>query len=157
VPQPTATEATVPARPVQTAQIVFAPRHEVVQSIPVEPARVRPAPAVEQAAAKPAPHPLVSGNYYVQLGAFDSAAVARDGWARAKRRLPKLAEHTPQGMNFSQGDDAYYRLSVGGFAKADARRLCNQYHARGGKCFIRTDAGDAVAQWVKKGTELASR
>lgn len=156
-PQPVVAEAAPLAKPVQTAQIVFAPRHEVVQAIPVQPTRERARPVVEMAAAKPAPQPLSSGNYYVQLGAFDSAAVAQDGWARAKRRLPLLAEHTPQGMHFSQGDDNYYRLSVGGFAKADARRLCNRYHARGGKCFIRTDAGDAVAQWVSKGTQLASR
>jgi len=148
----------------ETPSVVFAPRPEVVQQLPAEPVRaaaVRAAavrsPVVEQAAAKPTPRPLDAGDYYVQLGAFDSAAVARDGWARAQRRLPLLAQQTPQGMAFSHGGANYYRLSVGGFAKADARRLCNQYRARGGKCFIRTDGGDQVAQWVKKGTELASR
>ncbi|MGN6268715.1 MAG: SPOR domain-containing protein [Sphingomonas sp.] len=157
-PQPIVAETASSAKPAErTAQIVFAPRHEVVQAIPVQPTRERAAPVVEQAAVKPAPQPLSSGNYYVQLGAFASAAVAQDGWARAKRRLPALAEHTPQGMHFSQGGADYYRLSVGGFTKADARRLCNRYHARGGKCFIRTDAGDVVAQWINKGTQLASR
>jgi hypothetical protein len=76
---------------------------------------------------------------------------------RALRRLPMLTDQTPQGMSFSQDGTTYYRLSVGGFSKADARSLCNRYHARGGKCFVRTGAGDQVAAWVKKGTELASR
>ena len=134
----------------------LAPCHEIVQPLPARPTPLR-APVVEQAAAKPAPRPLDSGNYYVQLGAFENAAVARDGWARAMRRFPRLADQTPQGMIFSQDGTSYYRLSVGGFAKADARRLCDAYQARGGRCFIRTDAGDQLAQWVRKGTELASR
>jgi cell division septation protein DedD len=112
---------------------------------------------VKQVAARPAPLPLASGDYYVQLGAFENAAVARDGWARAMRRFPAFADRTPQGAVFSQAGTSYYRLSVGGFAKADARRLCDAYKAHGGSCFIRTDAGDQVAQWVRKGTELASR
>ena len=148
------------AKPVQTASVVFGPRHEVVQQLPAAPAapvRESRAPVVEQVAAKTAPKPLAEGNYYVQFGAFDSPAVAHDGWARAMRRLPSLAEQTPHGMSFSQNGATYYRLSAGGFAKADARRLCNQYRARGGRCFIRTGAGDQVAQWVSKGTELASR
>jgi Flp pilus assembly protein TadD len=152
-----AAESAHAAEPVRTAAVVFAPRHEIVQPLPVETGRPARASIIQQAAVATAPKPLASGNYYVQLGAFDNAAVARDGWARATRRLPLLADRTPQGMSYNQGGAVYYRLSVGGFAKADARRLCNQYHARGGKCFIRTDAGDQTAQWVKKGTELASR
>jgi hypothetical protein len=159
-PAPAATVASVVAAPVeaarQVASVVFGPRHEVVQQLPVQ-ARAAPAPVVQQAAARPAPRAPASGNYYVQLGAYENAAVAHDGWARAKRRMPTLADQTPQGMRFSQDGADYYRLSVGGFTKADARRLCNSYRARGGKCFIRTDAGDALAQWVKKGVELASR
>ncbi|HEU4960374.1 MAG TPA: SPOR domain-containing protein [Sphingomonas sp.] len=154
------TPAPVAARPQQVVSVVFGPRHEVVQPLPAAPAPVRVAaakPVVKPAAAKPTPRPLASGDYYVQLGAFENAAVARDGWARATRRFPAFADRTPQGMVFSQDGASYYRLSVGGFAKADARRLCNAYKARGGTCFIRTDAGDQVAQWVNKGTELASR
>jgi len=143
------------AEPRQVA-VVFGPRREVVQPLPAAPASLR-APIVKQAAARPAPPPLASGDYYVQLGAFENAAVARDGWARAMRRFPAFADRTPQGAVFSQAGTSYYRLSVGGFAKADARRLCDAYKAHGGSCFIRTDAGDQVAQWVRKGTELALR
>lgn len=147
------------------ASVVFAPHHEVVQPLPVRPS-VAAAPAafvqptrvaaVSQPAKAPA-RALASGDYYVQFGAYDSAAVARDGWVRATRILPALGKHVPQGMAFTQDGNSYYRLSVGGFAKADARRLCNQYQARGGRCFIRTGAGDQVAQWVNGNTQLASR
>ncbi|MGN6377082.1 MAG: SPOR domain-containing protein [Sphingomonas sp.] len=144
--------------------VVFAARHEVVQALPTANAlpSAKTAPAFAYASAratKPAaaPQALAAGNYYVQFGAFENAAVARDGWVRATRRLPALAQQTPQGMSFSQNGTTYYRLSAGGFSKADARRLCSQYQAHGGRCFVRTDAGDQVAQWVKRGTELASR
>ena len=60
-------------------------------------------------------------------------------------------------MTYSQAGVSYYRLSVGGFSKTGARELCSQYRSHGGRCFIRTGAGDQVAQWVDKSTELASR
>ena len=146
------------AKPQQVAQVMFGPRHEVVQVLPAAPAPVAPRPAAVMAkVGKPEPRPLGSGDYYVQLGAYENAAIAHDGWVRAARRFPAFAERTPQGMNFTQGGTTYYRLSVGGFSKTDARRLCNRYRAHGGRCFIRTGAGDQVAQWVSKGTELASR
>lgn len=156
-----ATPATHPVEVASAAPaIVFAPRQEVVQPLPApasQPIGLAAATPAKPAPAKAAPRPLSTGDYYVQLGAFDNAAVARDGWARATRRLPALAQQTPQGMSLNQNGATFYRLSVGGFAKADARRLCNQYHARGGACFIRTGGGDQVAQWLGKGTQLASR
>lgn len=141
----------------QVAQVVFGPRHEVVQAIPDEgeAAPVRGPARIEQASASQ--RSLSPGAYYVQLGAYDSAAVAHDGWKRATRRLPALSSQTPQGMAFAANGSTVYRLSVGGFAKDDARAMCNHYQARGGRCFIRTGAGDQVAQWVSKGQELASR
>jgi len=163
-PAPTPAANPVEVKPQQVAQVVFGPRHEVVQELPSAPA-VPPSPAATphtvavaaKAAFRPEARALASGDYYVQLGAYENAAVAHDGWVRAARRFPAFAEQTPQGMNFTQGSTTYYRLSIGGFSKTDARRLCNQYRARGGRCFIRTGAGDQVAQWVSKGTELASR
>ena len=153
----------VEAKPQQVAQVVFGPRHEVVQALPAA-AAPAPAPAPHAAPAMVAkeavrlqPRPLGSGDYYVQLGAYENAAVAHDGWLRATRRFPAFAKQTPQGMSFSQGGTNYYRLSVGGFSKSDARHLCHRYEARGGRCFIRAGAGDQVAQWVSKGAELASR
>ena len=153
----------IAASDVQAGGVRFAPRQEVVQAIPVSHAviQTRQQPVAIAATANSAPAPVsrsyAKGNYYVQLGAYDSAAVAKDGWARAKQRFAAFADQTPSGMAFASHGDSYYRLSVGGFSKADARAMCGQYKAQGGHCFIRTDSGDQVAQWVAKGREVASR
>src|SRR3546814_3147973 len=85
-------------------------------------------------------------NWVVQLGAYENAAVARDGWNRIRRVLPVFQGQTPQGMHFSGNGGEFYRLSVGGFARSDAVSLCRRYKAKGGHCFVRQDAGDQVAK-----------
>jgi Flp pilus assembly protein TadD len=155
-----------------TPSVVFGPRAEIVQSVPFTPAA--PARAVPQRAVRPATTRVAAravsapaapvranyarGNFYVQLGAYDSPGVARDAWGRATRRVPALGRHTPQGMNVSTKGGNFYRLSVGGFARADADSLCRTMRASGQTCFVRAGAGDRVASWVRPGeTRLASR
>lgn len=111
-----------------------------VQRTPVEPARQ-----------------MASGNWYVQLGAYENAGVAKDGWRRAMRRLPAMAEHKPAGMTASVKGERFYRLSVGGFARSDAMALCRSYRMKGGTCFVRAQAGDQLAAWHKRGTQVAAR
>lgn len=148
-------------------QVVFGPRTEVVQQIRV--AAPAPTRAIAPAADKPVKAPAAvapvalakakPGNYYVQLGAYESAGVARDAWARHTRRVPALREETPQGAQVSARGGNFYRLSVGGFARNDAASLCQQVRASGSPCFVRVGAGDSVAAWVKPGgrTQLAAR
>lgn len=142
--------------------VVFAPRKEVVQAVPVlRNASEAPAmtsaritalrPALAYAAKRP-----VRGKYYVQLGAYDSATVARDAWLRAVRRFAPLAGQVPQGAGVATGGASFYRLSVGGFGHEDAVAMCRGYRAHGGNCFVRAGAGDQVALWTK-GRDLASR
>lgn len=157
--------------------IVFGPRAEVVQSLPVTaPVGVKPTNAALQASvAKPAKvmalastvpvAPLAKGKFFLQLGAYENAAVAQDGWKRAIRRFPALRGHAPSGMTFKTEAGSFYRLSVGGFARADAVALCKSYRHRGGNCFVREDGGDQSASWVAAakpvakpaGKQLASR
>lgn len=148
-------------------QVVFGPRDEIVQAIAVpvrEAAPVRRAAAPVQVARKasaPAPAPVraayAKGNYFVQLGAFDNAGVARDAWRRTAAKVPALGRHTPQGAKVSTKAGNFYRLSVGGFARADADALCRTLRSTGGNCFVRAQAGDQVANWVRRDTQLASR
>src|SRR3546814_12535882 len=91
-------------------------------------------------------------NWVVQLGAYENAAVARDGWNRIRRVLPVFQGQTPQGMHFSGNGGEFYRLSVGGFARSAAVSLCRRYKATGGHCFVRQGAGDPVDKWVRKAT-----
>lgn len=143
-----------------TPSVVFGPREEVVQAVPTR--AVKPAPAVRavpspvRVAARPAAP--ARGSYYVQLGAYESPGVARDAWNRTTRRVPALAGHTPQGVNVTVNGGNFYRLSVGGFARGDADSLCRTVRSTGGNCFVRVQAGDRQASWVRPGrTQMASR
>jgi len=97
------------------------------------------------------------GNFFVQLGAFKNAAVARDGWLRATQRFAGFASHDPSGMNIKIAASRYYRLSLGGFTRSDATTMCIAYRASGGACFVRQDAGDRVASWIRAPRQLAMR
>lgn len=153
-------EATPPAdvAPAAPAAIVFAARQEVVQPLPARAApTIRARGAFKTAAtAIDAPTPA-KGSWYVQLGAYDNAGVARDAWGRATRRYAAFAAHTPAGSAFRGKRGSFYRLSLGGFARADAVALCRGFRARGGHCFVRAGAGDQVASWVKPARTLQAK
>lgn len=158
----------------RVSAIVFAPRAEVVQPLPVPTAKATiaraatPAPGTNSPFVKPVKaafvKPLVAanstpgatkvsvgkGNFFVQLGAYDNAGVARDGWARASRAYSGFAGKAPQGMPVTVAGKSFYRLSVGGFDRAGATKLCQGYRAKGGVCFIREGAGDKAAAWAKR-------
>ncbi|HEX8302561.1 SPOR domain-containing protein [Sphingomonas sp.] len=141
------------------ASVVFGPREEIVQPLPVR-AAVKPTPAIVRRERVAAPTVQSRrGNYYVQLGAYANSSVARDAWARHTRRVPRLASNAPQGAKISTRAGNFYRLSVGGFARSDADSLCRQLRSTGGACFVRVQAGDALASWAKPGrnAQLASR
>lgn len=169
-------ETAVPA----AGAVVFAERHEVVQALPVvaaQPARMIVAAegsfktrlAAPVAATAPVAKAPAAGTWYVQIGAFDSAGVARDAWQRATRRYAALSAHTPAGMQFKVHGGAFYRLSVGGFARTRAVALCRAYRSKGGACFVRAGAGDQIAAWARptkvrtaarvraKGVQVAAR
>ena len=163
-PEPVAAADPMVAPQPAVSGIVFAPRAEVVQPLPVKApvtvgAAVSPvkssnfvkpmvATTTTPGASKVGVRPVVGkGNFVVQLGAYDSAGVARDGWARASRQFSGFA---PQGMPITVAGKTYYRLSVGGFDQAGAKRLCADYRAKGGRCFVRAGAGDVAAAWTKK-------
>ena len=92
---------------------------------------------------------MSKGNFYVQLGAYDSTGVARDAWARASRAYSGFAGHAPTGMSVTVKGKSFYRLSVGGFDRAGAAQLCADYRAKGGACFVRENAGDQAVNWKK--------
>ena len=151
----------------------FGPRQEVVQVLtprliasPAGPIKVatKAARGHGVAVAKSAPVRVARfeaparGDWYVQLGAFDSAGVAKDSWARAQRRHAGFKGVTPQGTQFKTASANFYRLSVGGFSRAGADSACRQYRASGGQCFVRSHAGDQLAAWMKqRPTQLAMR
>lgn len=167
--QPLAPEV---AAPIAEAQVLFAvapalsfaPRSEIVQAI-ARPAPAQPvvARAVPPSAPRFRPASFVQeagGRYVVQIGAFDSAAVAHDAWGRSVARIGALRGLSPSIATIVRGSATFHRLSVGGFAsRASAVSLCETVRQRGGQCFVRETAGDAPLLWVgrKTGTKLAAR
>jgi cell division protein FtsN len=160
------TPAPVVAAAPAVSTVVFGPRAEVVQPLPVQPAVGSKAPLIKapksanKAAAfmKPMVAPTTpgaskvsvsKGNFYVQLGAYDSAGVARDAWGRASRAYSGFAGHAPTGMPVTVNGKNFYRLSVGGFDRAGAAQLCANYRAKGGTCFVRENAGDQAVSWKR--------
>jgi Flp pilus assembly protein TadD len=167
VPAPEAVGAVAPAPVAAPAvsTVVFGPRAEVVQPLPAQPAVGNKAPlikapkgamkaAVTNNLAAPttpgaAKLSVGKGNFYVQLGAYDSAGVARDAWGRASRAYSPFADRAPSGMSVTVQGKSFYRLSVGGFDRAGAARLCAGYRAKGGTCFVRAGAGDQAANFKR--------
>lgn len=138
--------------------VQFAAQQAVVQPLAAKPdVAAKPKALAKAALAEDAPRALTAGKFYVQLGAFDNAGVARDAWKRAARTFPTLSGHMPQGATVRTGAGSFYRLSVGGYARSDAVKVCLSYRAAGGRCFVRAGAGDQLASWVKPGQQLASR
>lgn len=163
-PEPAAVETAAVATP----GVTFAAPREVVQPLPAGRADAAPARTIAAGGAyktalaktRPAtaPRALAKGDWYVQLGAYDNAAVAQADWSRATRRYPALGGHTPAGATAKVRGVSVYRLSVGGFARRDAEGLCRGYRASGGTCFVRNGVGEQTANWAKPArVQLATR
>lgn len=141
-------------------QVSYAPVKAVVQPVPA----VAFAPKAPLVLAKPKriarPIQAVSGGrYVVQLGAFGSDAQAEKAWRRSSGRLG-VASYTPSTMRFRLNNVNFVRLSVGGFAsRSPAVQVCERVRRASGNCFVRVNAGDQIAAWVRPGTttRLASR
>lgn len=149
------------------AGIVFLPHAEVVQAVPAFTAapvvRAERSP-VRTAAVKPdvpkAHMPAQNGGrYVVQIGAYDSAAVAEDGWNNMVRRHNVLTRYIPSSMTIADGENAgLVRVSVAGFAsERDALKICGKLKASGGACFVRMAAADSPVRWASIQRRLASR
>ena len=146
-----------PARtsPVSTADIptmlAAADRPGPERSVrqPGRPRSAEPAPMVAKAAE--------SGGWYVQLGAFENAAVAQERWSTLSHNVSLLSAHKPHGVQARVNGTNYYRLSVGGFAKQDAIEMCGTVRRSGGRCFVRQEAGDRVAAWLTQPLRAGAR
>lgn len=149
------------------AGIVFLPRAEVVQAVPAFTAAapvVRAEPSADRspvraAAAKAYVPAQNGGRYVVQIGAYDSAAVAEDSWSNMVRRHKVLAGYMPSSMTIADGDNAgLVRVSLAGFAsERDALKICGRLKANGASCFVRMAATDSPVRWASVQRRLASR
>ncbi len=163
VPVPTSASQPVVAAASTAPGVTFAAASAVVQAIPDSPTpsmRSVARPAAYKVAVKVAPVRAAGrarGDWFVQIGAYATVAVARDDWARATRRDAAFRSLTPDGMAFQAKTGQVYRVSVGGFARRDADALCHTFRFKGGRCFVRQGAGEQIASWARKDVQLALR
>lgn len=124
-----------PGKPVQTATAkpkkappakpAATPKPEPVQTAAAEPSRPVPKPAPAKPAPKPAvPSGPVSGEWRIQLGAFNGRAAAETAYRKLAGN-EALAGRSPQYIPFQQ----FIRLRVGPFAsRVAASAACSAVH-----------------------------
>lgn len=79
---------------------------------------------------------IPAGTRLAQLGAFDSADVARSEWARLQGRFGEYMTDKSRVVQRAQsGGRTFYRLRAMGFVDlSDARRFCSAFKAEGVDC-----------------------
>ena len=166
VPAPVAELAPAPA-PVEYATTVPTPmpvpEPVMVASADPAPAVAAPRPQPKRAAKAKAPvaKPVIrtaslvhkasfpkvargNSKSVVQIGAYADRGFVGVAWNSIAKKYPALRGYTPSSARFDSPKGTVYRLSVKGFASDGAARdFCASLKRAGGKCFVRSVAGDA--------------
>lgn len=133
---------------VQSARPLPRPRRIASVAAAAPAATSRPAAAREAAAReaapvkeaeKPAPA-VASGSAMVQIGAFDSDAIAKGEWKRVSGKFGDLFSGKSRVVQEAQsGGRTFWRLRAAGFASRDeARKFCAALIAKGVDCIPAT-------------------
>ncbi|WP_424940304.1 SPOR domain-containing protein [Aliiroseovarius sp. S253] len=144
IPVPPVAEAAVPAVPAEpSVKIIPASVPGVSKSLRpnLRPADLNtkvsaPAPTGTPAVNEVDPSTLAPGTRLVQLGAFDSAEVAREQWGVLSARFEDYMGGKSRVIEKAQtGGKTFYRLRAMGFADlADSRRFCSVLMASKAAC-----------------------
>ena len=116
-----------PARPVDKPVVVSSPGGTV---------GLHPKKAGEPLASPPTV--ASSGGAFVQLSAQKSENTAKSTYHDLQAKFSTIfGKLDPNIQRADLGDKGvYYRLRIGPFASAEARKICGSYQAAGGNCFI---------------------
>lgn len=102
-----------------------------------------------------------ASNWVVQLGAYDTAAIAKEKWMSMAGRNSTLAAFPVLTSQATVKGKPYHRLAISGFAsRNDAMKACRTIQSQRGQCFVREGAPGATPQrWAiaTKGRQFASR
>lgn len=133
-----APDAAPMAAPVQ--RISFAHRREIVQPLPEQARTTQP-------------------RYVVQIGAYESPAVAAAAWAKSARKIRMLATYAPKGAHHRVEGNRYFRLAIGDFtSRRNAEQLCGQMRNAGQACFVRPGSDERPLEGLAgSGARLAAR
>ncbi|MEX0370152.1 MAG: SPOR domain-containing protein [Tateyamaria sp.] len=134
--------AKLPQTPTPVPSVVTGPGPKASKRPQLRPATapetVVPVPATPVAAAVTDldPTAIPAGTRLVQLGAFDSAEIARTQWDKMQSRFGDLLADKERIVQQAQsGGRTFYRLRAHGFADlSDARRFCSALVAEGADC-----------------------
>ncbi|HUD93806.1 SPOR domain-containing protein [Sphingobium sp.] len=89
----------------------------------------------DETAAKPAAAPkAAAASGTIQLGAYGSAAVAKDGWSRLSKRFPYLAPLATTIEEAQVGGGTVYRLRAS--AGGQASTICGKLKVAGESCMV---------------------
>jgi len=78
--------------------------------------------------------------WVVQLGAFDSDALARTEWAKLSQRRAALKDYQAVHSTVALNGRTFYRLAIRGFdGRGSAVGTCHTLKAAGQACFVRLD------------------
>jgi Flp pilus assembly protein TadD len=122
----------------------------------------RPRAAAFRRVALIKPVPNAASGWVVQIGAYDSQAIAQEKWQRMARAGSPYAAFQPVNSTVTIDGRMFHRLAISGFAgREDAVRMCATIRQRGGSCFVRLGAPEAKPQgWAAaavKGRQFAFR
>lgn len=158
-PEPEAVENAPAARVAQAAPRFVS--NPVVQKAPTrqsEPA----AKAAPTRVAKAAPQrraTIATGSaatHLVQLGSFDSRAVAQEKWDEMKKRFPALANRDVVITEAKVDGRTFFRLAAAGFGRRSAQAMCSTVKSGGRNCFAYA-ATNPPAGAVKRDVQVAAR
>jgi len=130
----------------------------MVQDVPDVPAE-RAAPARAERPAQQRRMAVATGSaatHLVQLGAFESRAVAESKWSEFKSRFPQLAAHDVVITEAVVNGRRYFRVAAAGFGASSARSMCNTVKSAGRGCFAYA-ASSPPAGAVDRGVRIAAR
>lgn len=163
-PEASAPVASTPVAAVETMPPAPTIRAEAAPARTPAPARVRTAAAPVATIQKVAllrPVDKGASNWVVQLGAYDSAAIAREKWQRMATINNAIAAFPVLTSTATIKGKAYHRLALSGFGnRTDAMSFCKSIRSQHGECFVRETAPNATPQrWAvaAKGRQFASR
>lgn len=132
---PRLAEAAVAPRPAFTVQ-------PITPFVPAPSTPVRRAAAKSITSALPAisAAPRGASDWVVQIGAYDSSAVAEDGWKKASARLSALRGYRKLSSTVSLNGQVWHRLALSGFSgRQQAVQFCATLNRQGQGCFVRQD------------------
>jgi D-alanyl-D-alanine carboxypeptidase len=116
--------------------------------------------ALADTAPQSAPVRQVSGSHLVQLGAFSSAASAKQAWEKLYDRYSVLQGFKSASSSVTVNGKTFVRLAAMGFGNLEtAQAACQSIKSKGGDCIVRSLNGNQqpVRLAAKKAIKVAAR